>query len=64
MKFDDRIFVTEMEKNPELIRTLFKVCKPELDKLIPEAIDESDTDILRSSSAKINDRKLMEEFGL
>lgn len=64
VKFDDRIFVTEMENNPELIRTLFKVCKPELDSLIPDAIDDDDTDILRSPSAKINDRNLMKEFGI
>lgn len=60
VKFDDRTIVSEMN-NPEFVRTLFKVCKPELDKLILPEIPE-DGDVLRSPSSKKSDRNLMREL--
>lgn len=52
--FDTRIFLKEMAQNPEIMVTLAKVCKPELDKLIPVFdLTERDDDTNPISSGKV-----------
>lgn len=52
--FDTRIFLKEMEKNPEIMRTLAQECRPELDKLIPVFdLTEREDDMNPISSGKV-----------
>lgn len=58
--FDTRIFMEEMAKNPDVVKTLFKLCKPELDNLIREPSDPDD--FLGGSNIRNNTYDMMDEI--
>lgn len=58
--FDTRCFLKEMSENPEIVRTLFKLCKPELKNLVRAAADEDD--FIRGGRTKVNTRSMMREL--
>ena len=58
--FDTRVFLKEMTENPEIIRTLFKECKPELRNLLRKPADADD--LLRGSNTKLDTRNMMREL--
>jgi RecA/RadA recombinase len=58
--FDTRVFLKEMTDNPDIIRTLFKECKPELRALLRKPADADD--LLRGSNSKVSTRDMMREL--
>lgn len=58
--FDTRCFMKELSENPEIVVTLFKLCKSELRELIRQPAD--DDDFLRGSKTKVDTRAMMREL--
>ena len=56
IKFDTRQFVREITENPEILRALYKSCKPLLNDLVRDAIDEDDP--IHGRNAKKSSRDL------
>jgi RecA/RadA recombinase len=63
VKFDTRCFIDEIRRDGEIIRTLFRECKPELMKLVPtiDCTEKSD-DVLSGAKFKKESRDLMREM--
>ena len=59
--FDTRKFVEEIQTNPEIIRTLYAECRPELSKLIPW-MDVTSNDPIRGGKAKVDSRAMLREM--
>lgn len=58
--FDTRCFLKELADKPEIVQTLFKVCKPELRALIRKPADAND--FLRGANTKVNTRQMMRDL--
>jgi hypothetical protein len=58
--FDTRCFIKELCDNPEIVKTLFKLCKPELRTLVRHPASEND--FLRGSRTKVDTRAMMREL--
>lgn len=59
VKFDTRIFLDEISNNPEVLRSLFKACKPELEKMVRQPLDEN---VKIGSNIKRDVRQMMKEL--
>lgn len=59
VKFDTRIFLDEISNRPDVLRSLFKSCKPELDKMVREPLSENEK---LGSNVKREVRNLMKEL--
>lgn len=59
--FDTRKFVEEIGRNPEIVRTLYAECKPELSKLIP-VMDVTSGDPIKGGQVKIDSRAMLREM--
>lgn len=62
VKFDTRIFIEEISKNPEIIRTLFKEMRPILDSTIPIIDTTDEANVITGRSSKVNSRAYMREL--
>lgn len=62
VKFDTRCFISEMARDPEIVRTLFKEMKPILEDMIPVIDTTNDNDIISGSKSKKDSRNLMREL--
>ena len=60
VKFDTRQFVKEITENPDILKALYKACKPLLNDLIRDAIDEDDP--IHGRKAKKTARDLYNEM--
>ena len=60
VKFDTRQFVKEITENPEILKALYKACKPLLNDLVRDAIDEDDP--IHGRNAKKSARALYLEM--
>lgn len=58
--FDTRCFIKELAEKPEIVKTLFNLCKPELRKLLRQPADEND--FLRGAKTKVTTREMMREL--
>lgn len=58
--FDTRQFITEMARNPEITRALFRGCKPLLEELIREPA--ADNDVIRGANTKKQTMDFMSEL--
>lgn len=59
--FDTRKFIEEISTRPEIIRTLYKECKPYLEKMIPW-MDVTSDDAIRGGKAKIDARAMLRDI--
>ena len=59
--FDTRKFIEEISTRPEIIKTLYKECKPYLEKMIPW-MDVTSDDAIRGGKAKIYARAMLRDI--
>lgn len=62
VKFDTRCFISEIQRDPEIIRTLFKEMKPILDSMIPVIDTVDDNNVINGEKSKKESRDLMREL--
>lgn len=59
VKFDTRCFLSELKRDPNVVRTLFQECKPLMKELIPVIDSLNEDDIIRASKYKQESRSLL-----
>ena len=62
VKFDTRCFISEIQRDPEIIRTLFTEMRPILESMIPVVDTADDDNVINGSKQKQESRKLMREL--
>lgn len=62
VKFDTRCFISEIAREPEIIRTLYKEMRPHLDGLIPIIDTTNEDNVITGEKAKKENRNYMREF--
>lgn len=62
VKFDTRCFISEIQRNPEIIRTLFTEMRPILESMIPAVDTSNDDNVITGAKQKKESRDLMREL--
>lgn len=62
VKFDTRCFISEIQRDPEIIRTLFKEMRPILEEMIPVVDTVNDDNVINGAKQKKESRDLMREL--
>ena len=62
VKFDTRCFISEIQRNPEIIRTLFTEMRPILESMIPVVDTVDDNNVINGAKQKKESRDLMREL--
>lgn len=62
VKFDTRCFISEIQRDPNIIRTLFTEMKPILESMIPVIDTTDDNNVINGAKQKQDSRQLMREL--
>lgn len=62
IKFDTRCFISEIQRNPEIIRTLFTEMRPILEDMIPIVDTVDDDNVIHGAKYKKESRDLLREL--